>query len=153
MDRAAVKRAAPKAAASGPRLETTSLTSLAAFSSARWCILSRQLWKASRRRSHHAMGVANQELSLASVNVETGLSAGDCVKDGSAGNGAEHLGNDIRRQLAGPEAPTGPKAYGDSWIQMTTRDMANSEGHGQHGKPERQRYADESNTKLWKGRG
>ena len=89
----------------------------------------------------------------ASVNVETGLSAGDCVKDGSAGNGAEHLGNDIRRQLAGPEAPTGPKAYGDSWIQMTTRDMANSEGHGQHGKPERQRYADESNTKLWKGRG
>ena len=31
--------------------------------------------------------------------------------------------------------------------------MADSEGHGQHGETERQRYTDEPNTKLRKGSG
>ena len=109
--------------------------------------------EASRYRISARRMIAVAVAGKACMNVETGLSAGDCVKDGSAGNGAQHLGNNIRRQLAGLEAPAGPKPKRDSWIQMATGDMANSEGHGQHSETERQRYADKSDAKLWKGGG
>ena len=87
------------------------------------------------------------------MNVEAGMAAGDQIEDAGAGNAARDLGDDVARQIAGGKTPAGPQAHRNGRIEMTARNMADGEGHGQHGQAEGERHADKSDTQLRESRG
>src|SRR5262249_54998558 len=81
--------------------------------------------------------------------VKPGMTAGDDVKDGCAGNCAQDLGNDVGKQIANREAPTDDEADRDGRVQVAAGNVANCKCHREHGKTKGQRHPDEADTEGW----
>src|SRR5580704_13959448 len=78
--------------------------------------------------------------SEATAEVESGLSTGDDVENARAGDCAEHLGDDIGRQLRKGKPFPHREADRNCWIEMATRDVADGESHRHHGEAKSQRH-------------
>ncbi|MNJ67015.1 hypothetical protein D3C77_631470 [compost metagenome] len=68
--------------------------------------------------------------------LETCLAAGDEVDHPSSQNGADHLGDHVGQQLFGREAPAHHQPERHGGVEVAAGDMADGEGHGQHGEAE-----------------
>src|ERR1700688_316531 len=75
------------------------------------------------------------------VEVETGRAARDEIENRRSEHGSDYLRHDIRKKIARRETVACPEANGNRGIQMTSRDMADRIGHGEHREAEGKRHA------------
>ena len=67
--------------------------------------------------------------------------AGDPVEDPGGENGAQHLGDHVRGQLRETKTAGDGKTQRHGRVEVTARDVADGECHGQHRQTEGQRHA------------
>ena len=84
---------------------------------------------------------------------ETRFAAGNEVQQGRCHHAANDLRDDIRRHLLGRKPAADHQAHGDRRVEVTAADMANGKCHGQHGKPEGQRYTQQADSDIREGCG
>jgi len=84
----------------------------------------------------------------APCQTEARLAACDHKENAGSGNCARHLSCDVGEQFGGGEAVSGPEANRDGRVQMTARNMADGERHGQHRQPECQCHAQIANANI-----
>src|SRR6185312_3567145 len=100
-------------------------------------------------RRVHAVAVGGEAGGAA----EALLAAGDDVKAAGGNDGADDLSDDVGEKFAPGEAAAGVEAEGDGGIEMRAGDVADGEGHGEHGETEGESDARESDSQLRVGGG
>src|ERR1700735_2020390 len=99
-------------------------------------------------------GVAARRVETVAIGGEAGrageafLAACDDVEAAGSGDAAEHLGDDVGEKIPASEASAGIYAERDSGVEMRAGDMADGEGHGEHGKAEGEGDAPETDAEL-----
>ncbi|MCY1244194.1 hypothetical protein D9M72_572530 [compost metagenome] len=88
----------------------------------------------------------------ATGEVEPGLAAGNEVQQCRRQNAADHLRDDVGRQLLGWKTPAGCQPDRDGRIQMTTGDMPDGERHRQDRKPECERNTEQADAYFGESR-
>jgi hypothetical protein len=82
--------------------------------------------------------------------IETGRAACDHVEQRRGNDRADHLGNDVRQNLADRKAPARGETDRDGGIEMAAGDVADRIGHGHDAQAECQRHTDQADTDLRK---
>ncbi len=89
------------------------------------------------------IAIAGERTGLAAVDGEAAGPRGDLQQDEAGQQATSHLGDDVRHQVLGREAATGPQADADRRIEVRAGDMAERIGAGHHGQAEGERHAEE----------
>src|SRR5215471_468831 len=76
--------------------------------------------------------------SKSSAGAEARFAACDDIEHTRCNDCPDDLCHNVRQQLRGGKSLAGAQAYRYGGIQMTTRDMSDRVGHGEHGQTERQ---------------
>ena len=112
---------------------------------------------AHQRRDHASSRRANARRSRwrrsRRARSKPGLPLAMTYSSAGAGDAAEHLGDDVGRQLGAGKRPptTRPDRY--RRVEVAAGDMADGEGHGQHGQAEGQRHAEQADADFGEGGG
>ena len=88
--------------------------------------------------------------SEAGGEIETGPAAGNHEQNAPRHDGSGDLRADVRRQVRNGKTFGHRQADGDGRIQMTAGNVADGISHGQDGEAERQGYAQQADTHVWK---
>ena len=86
------------------------------------------------------------------ADIETGSTARNDIKQRGPRYGTDHLDHDIGGDLSGRETAASGEPHGHGGIEVAAGDMTDGIGHRHDAQPERQRYAQQSNTDLRKRR-
>jgi hypothetical protein len=71
------------------------------------------------------------------------------VQHRCGGDGARHLGDNIRQYLARSVPARGPQSYGDRGIEVAAGDVSHGISHGQHGQAEGECDPKEPDAERW----
>src|SRR5256885_185118 len=80
------------------------------------------------------------------VETKTRLATRDQIEQAGAGNSAEHLSDDVRKQIGSRKSFPRPQSHRHRRIQMTSRDVADRIGHRQHGQAKSERHTEQTNA-------
>src|SRR5262249_16694609 len=100
-----------------------------------------------------AGGIFGETIGGESAQFETRLACRDHTHTAGACHATKDPGHNVSRETLTGEAACYQKSHGDRGIEVTTRDMADGECHGQHGEAEGEGNTEEADAQIWKSGG